>query len=449
VTHQGPRRGPGVWLRALTGVDEALLDTIPTERPRYTAMGGVVLGTALMAMFSLTVALLSVFDGFHVSIPFFVVVWGAFILCLDRWLMASSAAPRVGARIRKLAPRLLLSIIFGVVIAEPLLLGVFHTAVQRQAEDDLITAAGQYNTDLKYCNPLPGKKAPERPDSGKRTPDCGDKRITVQTKVPAIQQEIDGVNADIKALRTTTAAQDKEYERLQNMARQECNGTKSDVTTGLRGEGPNCRRLRGEADAYFENQDMATDQKTLTGYQTRIGTLTKQLGAEQEKEGRLINAEIERRVEKYESNQDSIGLLERFAALGALVDSDAHMHTAQWALRLFFITVDALPVLLKFFSGFTPYDRVVADRLTAQRRVQRVASETERRRGVLHEQMARIQMNAEHASSVGKVEFDARIRNVDVEVLRETLTDDRAAYLLGESPTMPLRLQPRDGGEPR
>jgi hypothetical protein len=122
------------------------------------------------------------------------------------------------------------------------------------------------------------------------------------------------------------------------------------------------------------------------------------------------------------------------------------MHKAQWALRLFFITVDALPVLLKFFSGYTPYDQVAAERVTAQRRVQRVASETERRRGVIQEQLARIQMNAEHASAIGKVEFDARIRNVDVEVLREDLTDARAAYLLGESATMPLPAAPQQRG---
>jgi hypothetical protein len=435
-------------LRRLTGVDEDLLDTVATERPRYTAMGGVVLGTALMAMFSLTVALLAVFDGFHPSILLFVPLWGAFILCLDRWLMASSAAPTAGARLGKLAPRLALSIIFGIVIAEPLLLGVFHTAVEQRVRDDRIASAGGFDADLKYCNPLPGKPAPSPPDSGKSTPDCGDKRITVQTRVPAIKQQIDGVNADITALKITTDADDREYERLQNMARKECNGTKSDVTTGRVGQGPNCRRLRGEADRYHREHHMKANQSTLTGYQNRVGRLTQDLGKAQQAEGELISKAIADRVDDYKGNQRDIGLLERFAALGALVDLDSHMHTAQWALRLFFITVDALPVLLKFFSGYAVYDRVVADRVTAQRRVQRVASETERRRGVIQEQLARLQMNAEHASAVGKVEFDARIRNVDVEVLREDLTDARAAYLLGESPTMPLPMA-RGGDQPR
>lgn len=434
-------------LRTLTGVDERLLDTVPTERPRYTAMGGVVLGTALMAMFSLAVALLAVFDGFHVSILFFVPFWGLFVLSLDRWLMANSAAPRAGARIRKLLPRLGLSIIFGIVIAEPLLLGVFHTAVDRQVRDDRIVEVGELDTDLKYCNPIPGKPAPAPPDGGKRTPDCSDKRITVQTRVPAIQQEITGVNNDIIELKKTTDPDDTEFERLQEMARKECNGTKTEQTTGRIGEGPNCKRLRKEADQYFKNQNMKQNQDQLAGYQKRVGTLTRELGAAQETEGRLINEQIKDRVDDYTGNQRAIGLLERFGALGALVEADSNMHAAQWALRLFFITVDALPVLLKFFSGFTSYDRVVADRVASQRRVQTMVSETERRRGVFHEQLARVQMNAEHASAVGKVEFDARMRHVDVEVLREELTDARAAYLLGEASTMPLPVTPADGAD--
>jgi uncharacterized protein DUF4407 len=446
VTDHGyRRRGPAAALRTLTGVDEGLLDTVATERPRYTAMGGVVLGTALMAMFSLTVALLCVFDGFQASILLFVPIWGAFILFLDQWLMSSAAVARGGARLRKLAPRLLLSIIFGAVIAEPLLLGVFHSAVDQRVRDDRIAAAGQFDADLKYCNPLPGKPAPAPPDSGKRTPDCGDKRITVPTDAPAIQKQIDGVNSDIKTLRATTGADDKEFERLNEMARKECNGTRSAETTGLVGQGPNCKRLRTEADRYHTDHHMKQNNDTLTGYQKRVGDLTRQLGDAQAAEGSKINAEIRRRVDDYKGNQRSIGLLERLGALGELVDGDRHMHTAQWALRLFFIVVDALPVLLKFFTGFTPYDQVVAERVAAQRRVQRVISETERRRGVIQEQLARLQMNAEHAAAVGKVEFDARMRNVDVEVLREDLTDARAAYLLGDTPTMPLSVPPGGG----
>jgi hypothetical protein len=69
-------------------------------------MGGVVLGTALMATFSMGVALVCVFGGFEPFAFVFVPVWGVFILCLDRWLMASPSARDVGTRFRKMLPRL-------------------------------------------------------------------------------------------------------------------------------------------------------------------------------------------------------------------------------------------------------------------------------------------------------------------------------------------------------
>lgn len=431
-------------LRTLTGVDETLLDTIPTERPRYTAMGGVVLGTAVIAMFSMAVALLCVFDGFNPSILVFVPVWGAFILFLDRWLMASSAARETGARFRKLLPRLVLSILFGIIIAEPLLLGVFHTAVEKRIRDDRIASAGQFESDLKYCNPLPGKPRPAA-DGADRTPDCGDKGITVPTDVPAKQTAVDDLQKQIDALKASVAVKDKEHGRLESLARKECGGVRTSETTGRIGQGPNCRRLRSQADQYRVDQGIQADHDKLNDYDTQLKTLNGELAGGQAAEGTKINAEIARRVTDYKGNQREIGLLERLGALGALVDENGYMRAGEWALRLFFIAVDALPVLLKFLSGFTPYDDIVADRVARQRRLQQVASETERRRGVHQEQLARHQMSAEHAAAVGKIEFDARMRNVDVEVLREELTDARAEYLLHDSPTLPIAVPPQSG----
>ena len=43
----------GRWIRVLAGVDERLLDRVPQERARYTGLGGVVLGTATIAAFSM------------------------------------------------------------------------------------------------------------------------------------------------------------------------------------------------------------------------------------------------------------------------------------------------------------------------------------------------------------------------------------------------------------
>jgi hypothetical protein len=47
-------------------------------------------------------------------------------------------------------------------------------------------------------------------------------------------------------------------------------------------------------------------------------------------------------------------------------------------------------------------------------------------------------------AAVNKVEFDARMRYVDTELMREELTDSRAAYLLHDTPTLPIAVPPRE-----
>ncbi|BCB84730.1 DUF4407 domain-containing protein [Phytohabitans suffuscus] len=439
------RRGPGRALRALTGADESILDAVPSERSRYTAMGGVVLGTALMAMFSMTVALICVFDGYHPSILLFVPVWGAFILCLDRWLMSSGAASHTLARFWKMVPRLLLAVVFGVIIAEPLLLGVFNAAIEKRIKDDRLASVAQYESDLKQCNPIPGSPEDAPNATAKNDPKCEKLRFAVKSDTRATEREIEATQAEINTLKADLDADDKEYAKMEDLARRECNGTPGAGLTGRSGEGPNCRRLRGKADEFRRDQRMDANQAKLKQLNEKVTLLNTQLGGKRTDAGGQINQTIAERVADFKGNQREIGLLERLGALGDLVEENGHMRAAEWALRLFFVGVDSLPVLLKFLNGYSNYDRVVADRTAGRRRAERVSTETERRRRVIQEELARIQMNAEHASAVNKVEFDARMRHVDVEVLRENLTDSRAEYLLHDSPTLPLTVPPPAG----
>ncbi|WFE59402.1 DUF4407 domain-containing protein [Micromonospora sp. WMMD712] len=438
------RRGAGRVLRTLTGVDEDLLDTVPTERSRYTAMGGVVLGTALMAMFSMTAALFFVFDGFHPTVLVFVPVWGAFILCLDRWLMAGAAEPRAGRRLRKLLPRLVLAAVFGVIIAEPLLLGVFHTAIEREINDQRAAEVTAHESELKQCNPVPGTPEFDGPQAKEER--CADLRLGVTTDSEARQRELADLQEQAKTLKADTDADDKELARLERLARMECNGTDSDETTGRVGEGPNCERLRKQAAQYRRDQRLDANHRRLTTLNADIQKLTREVADRRGDTARLINEGIAAKTAEFRANQKEIGLLERLGALGTLVERNGYMRAAEWALRLFFVAVDSLPVVVKFLTGVTAYDRVVADRLSGQRRAQRVVAETERRRLVIQEELARYQMNAEHASAVTRVEFDARMRNVDVEMLREEVVNARAEYLLRDDPTMPLAMPSGDAG---
>ncbi len=313
-------RGPGRALRLLTGADESILDAVPSERARYTAMGGVVLGTALMAMFSMTVALICVFDGFHPSILLFVPVWGGFILFLDRWLMSSTAASHGWARFRKMLPRLGLAVVFGVIIAEPLLLGVFNAAIEKRIMDDRLASVERYESDLKLCNPVPGSPG-DAPDArAKNDEKCAGLPFTVKSDTTAIEKEIADTNTQIDELKKEVDADAKEYAKMEDLARRECNGTPGAGLTGQSGQGPNCRRLRDKADEFRRDQQMVANQAKLKELNEKVIKLNTDLGNTRAAAAGQINETIAQRVADYKSNQREIGLLERLGALGDLVD---------------------------------------------------------------------------------------------------------------------------------
>ena len=75
----------------------------------------------------------------------------------------------------------------------------------------------------------------------------------------------------------------------------------------------------------------------------------------------VLDAAIAKRVQQtLPSTGASIGLIERFDALGELAGSSAVVGASAWVLRIFFVLIDCLPVLVKFTSGQTPYDEQVA-----------------------------------------------------------------------------------------
>ncbi|MEV4518413.1 DUF4407 domain-containing protein, partial [Dactylosporangium sp. NPDC049525] len=53
--------------------------------------------------------------------------------------------------------------------------------------------------------------------------------------------------------------------------------------------------------------------------------------------------------------------------LDELVSENGYVRVTQWAIRIFFILVDALPVILKVLTGRTTYDELLSIELAAQR----------------------------------------------------------------------------------
>jgi uncharacterized protein DUF4407 len=368
--HPEPSTRParlGRMLRWLAAVDEGLLAWVPTERAKYTALGGVVLGTASIAALSLTTALSEVRGGFHVFVLLPAVLWGAFVCNLDRWLVSTASGTRWRSRVSVFLPRLVLAFLFGCVIAEPLVLKVFEAAIEKHIKDERQADLRLLESKLLRCNPDP--TADDTAHAAANSPDCADYRLNLQAAYAATAQELTNRQQEASILRQSIATDQQEQARRDTLASNECAGTPGPGTTGKTGRGPECIAREQEAADYRRTNPIEPQTKRLGELAGQISTLQAQLNDSQRNYQSRRDAEVRKKVAERRANQGAIGLLERFSTLDALTETNGYLLAATWFIRLFFIAVDCLPVLVKFIGGVTKYEELVDCRTQAAQEV--------------------------------------------------------------------------------
>jgi hypothetical protein len=369
-----PARGAGTnaarlgqMLRWLAAVDERILAWVPSERAKYTALGGVVLGTAVIATLSMTTALAEVSGGFHVLLLLPALVWGAFVCNLDRWLVSTSSGAAWHRRASIFLPRLVLAFLFGCVIAEPLVLKIFESAIEKHVKDGRQADLRNLESTLLRCNPDP--TADEQARAAADTADCAKYQLNLEASYAAMNEELSNRQKEATTLRANIATDRKEQARRDMLASNECAGTPGPGTTGKPGRGPECLAREREAAEYRKTNPIAPQTDRLDDLSRQISKLQTDVNNTQRDYQGRRDAEVAQKVADREANQGPIGLLERFSALDALIATNTFLLTATWFIRLFFIAVDCLPVLVKFIGGVTKYEELVDYRVSAARRV--------------------------------------------------------------------------------
>lgn len=346
------RKTASSTLRALAGVQEDVLARVPSEIPRYTALGGVVLGTAVIASFSMWMAMSQVLGAPSLVAVVPAVAWGVFILNLDRWLVSSATGISWRTRASVLLPRLALALLLGVVIAEPIVLQVFRTAVEQRVRDDRKATIDAYESTLKRCNPVP--------PASNVLPGCDTYVLEVGANSAASNAaELARLRQQEAALQKTVTVNAGEVARLDELARRECNGTTGAGLTGRVGEGPNCKKLRSEAAEYRTVHRLAETVAELAAIRAKIGGTSGSVATAERLYETARNDVVKAKVAEKAGTFREIGLLERFEALERASSTSGFLHVARWFVTLVFIVLDCLPVLVKLMSRPTHYERMV------------------------------------------------------------------------------------------
>lgn len=347
-----PDRSAGRRLRALVGVREDVLDWAPQERPRYTKMGAIVLVTSILSGLSMLVVTTRLFPGpwswlLALGMAAF---WAFAILMLDSWLISSLHGVKAKALV--CLPRLLISVLLGFAIAEPLVILVFRPAVDQEVADLRNDELAAYTSEWRACNPTTGA-----PVDG---PECADRRLNLSSALIALRDRRDNLTTQRDKLKGEVEGYLAQWNELERIARAECSGEPGAETTGVPGEGPECTRNRDKADQYRRDTKLNQRQADLADLDRTLVELTASVERTETQYGGQVSSAIEEKVAQWRESRQTTGILEEIDALGRLADERAPVDVAQWVVRLLLVLFDCMPVLVKWMGGTTAYDERIA-----------------------------------------------------------------------------------------
>ncbi|MEV4381227.1 DUF4407 domain-containing protein [Streptosporangium sp. NPDC049644] len=359
-----PRRrekpDPGMFLRRFTGVDEKILASVPQERSRYTSLGGIVVSTALIAGTSLLGALTLLSQASPLYLLPVAVLWGLIIANIDRFLITSLTGDNDGwSRWGNLLIRLALAVVIGVFIAEPLTLKIFQERLDRQIMVERDQAISLTESRYKQCNPLKGS-APAGVDCADFILDGGDQALAVEGNMTQRQSVL-------SAAEDRLAADMKEEGRLKGRRDRECYGGRRipNWTTGVPGNGPECRVRNNELNTFTANHDIPRQQAEVARLRAELGSLAADRASAETERAAALSKKITERVEERKRAYTDIGLLDRWEALGTVAGQSGMVDFAHWLLRVIFVLLDCMPIISKMLNGRTEYDRLLTQELRA------------------------------------------------------------------------------------
>ncbi|MEU6025311.1 DUF4407 domain-containing protein [Micromonospora sp. NPDC047134] len=337
--------------RRLIGVREDVLAWVPEERPRYTRLGLIVLNTGMIAAISLFTALTRVLDvPWMVIIPI-VVFWAVVVITIDSWMIASTHGLLGSGRWLMFLPRLAMAILLGAVIAEPLVLWIFHPAIETNIDqhrrESIKHEAGLWTK----CNPTDGS-------STTGLAECRNHQLG-NSGPAAVQATLVGLEEQRAKLNNDYTEAVRQRDEKQSFAAKECAGVKLDGTSGQEGWGPRCRQAWRVAAEYERQINLPGMKENIDAIDLRIKDLTDTLGTDRRTYQQVIEKGIADQVAAYEATFGRVDIIEQAKGLDRLSKDSHFVWAAQWLVRGLLIMVDSLPVLAKILGGSTSYDKLV------------------------------------------------------------------------------------------
>ncbi|TDC90226.1 DUF4407 domain-containing protein [Actinomadura sp. 7K507] len=340
-----------VRFRKVTGVEEDILRWVPWERTRYSALALVVVNAGLMAVVSMLILLAAFTNAPWYALLPFAVLWGWGLIGVDRFLITITHGA-VSKRVVILILRLGLSIMIGLVVAEPLLFKIFEPAIHREVSAMRVDERLMKESALRECNPVPYRALDEKTRARCA---AGHLLLSVEDTPAAAVGALEATRNRQAELRRLIDDAEKAIAKADQTVRNECNGVRGRGLTGQIGRGPACKAAEDAARRTEAGSRIDEYQRQAQALEATLANLTK---ARQTAEGAYEGRVAQAIASKLPSADGKIGILEEWKALERLSSQSVFIFLGQWLLRLLLVMLDCLPILAKSMMGTTSYDRM-------------------------------------------------------------------------------------------
>ncbi|MFN8338519.1 MAG: DUF4407 domain-containing protein [Saprospiraceae bacterium] len=115
-----------------SGAVNSILKRCPSDYTKYQGIGATILFTGIFSALSAGYALYTVFES-YVASTIFAILWGMMIFNLDRYIVSGMRKKsNFLQEVAMAAPRIVLAIFIGIVIATPLELKLFESEINAE-----------------------------------------------------------------------------------------------------------------------------------------------------------------------------------------------------------------------------------------------------------------------------------------------------------------------------
>lgn len=353
----------------------------------------VLAGTALVSAISMIFALTTgVQAAIWLAVPL-AIVWALVIFNLDRFLTSTMGSTKNIFKLIGLAlPRVIMAMIIGFVVAEPLVLQVFHNDINREvAATNIVQAQSDQEALESGPERIALDSASEKVDTLENQAATG---IVAGTDSASASES--AAQSTVDDLTTKMSDQQGVIDQARALYQCELTGEGAGTVpgcTGVNGEGASSGAAQAQlaqaqqtydalaaqlrdANADLESAGIAAKENTSNSESQNREEAKSKLPAARDSYDQALTAYNARADSVAQGNAGAVGLLSQISGLNRLSEKEPTILWAHWLIAALFFMIELLPVLVKVLTSYgdpSLYEKAAAirkqvslDRVTAE-----------------------------------------------------------------------------------